>query len=119
MNEATNQNHSSKSELATRVKVKRKEAKTTVGITISPRILAEARERNLNISRICEQALTSILEYYPHENETESSKFLSSGSFQKETLGRGCPSLVGGRPAKSVVSNGRVGSNPTPRAKSP
>ena len=30
---------------------------------------------------------------------------------------RGCPSLVGGRPAKSVVSNGRVGSNPTPRAK--
>ena len=30
--------------------------------------------------------------------------------------GRGCPSLVGGRPAKSVVRNGRVGSNPTPRA---
>ena len=29
---------------------------------------------------------------------------------------RGCPSLVGGRPAKPVVSNGRVGSNPTPRA---
>ena len=30
--------------------------------------------------------------------------------------GRGCPSLVGGRPAKSVAGNGRVGSNPTPRA---
>ena len=34
---------------------------------------------------------------------------------QPET-GRGCPSLVGGRPAKSVAGNGRVGSNPTPRA---
>ena len=33
--------------------------------------------------------------------------------------GRGCPSLVGGRPAKSVVRNGRVGSNPTPRAIEP
>ena len=32
--------------------------------------------------------------------------------------GRGCPSLVGGRPAKSVAGNGRVGSNPTPRANS-
>ena len=30
---------------------------------------------------------------------------------------RGCPSLVGGRPAKSVVRNGREGSNPSPRAK--
>ncbi len=29
---------------------------------------------------------------------------------------RDCPSLVGGRPAKSVVRNGRVGSNPTSRA---
>ena len=29
---------------------------------------------------------------------------------------RGCPSLVGGRPAKPVVSNGRAGSNPAPRA---
>ena len=40
----------------------------------------------------------------------------NSGSDFKNML-RGCPSLVGGRPAKPVVSNGRVGSNPTPRAK--
>ena len=40
----------------------------------------------------------------------------NSGSNLKNAL-RGCPSLVGGRPAKPVVSNGRVGSNPTPRAK--
>ena len=41
----------------------------------------------------------------------------NSGSNLKNML-RGCPSLVGGRPAKPVVSNGRVGSNPTPRATS-
>ena len=35
---------------------------------------------------------------------------------ESRKIWRGCPSLVGGRPAKSVVSNGRVGSNPTPRA---
>ncbi len=29
---------------------------------------------------------------------------------------RGCPSLVGGRPAKPVVLTGRAGSNPAPRA---
>ena len=29
---------------------------------------------------------------------------------------RGCPSLVGGRPAKPVVRLGRAGSNPAPRA---
>ena len=40
----------------------------------------------------------------------------NNGSNLKNML-RGCPSLVGGRPAKPVVSNGRVGSNPTPRAK--
>ena len=41
---------------------------------------------------------------------------LFNNSFNSKNTGRGCPSLVGGRPAKSVVSNGRVGSNPTPRA---
>ena len=42
---------------------------------------------------------------------------LKESSSDLEKIGRGCPSLVGGRPAKPVVSNGRVGSNPTPRAK--
>jgi hypothetical protein len=36
--------------------------------------------------------------------------------WNQDKTGRGCPSLVGGRPAKSVAGNGRVGSNPTPRA---
>ena len=39
----------------------------------------------------------------------------NSGSNLKNML-RGCPSLVGGRPAKPVVSDGRAGSNPAPRA---
>ena len=42
---------------------------------------------------------------------------LNNSGFNLKNALRGCPSLVGGRPAKPVVSNGRVGSNPTPRAK--
>jgi len=79
-------NDSSKSEQTTRVKSHKKQAKTTVGITISPTLLAEARNRNLNMSRICEQALQSILEDIPNESETESSiSFLNRRSFLKET----------------------------------
>ena len=64
----------------------RKEARRTVGLTINPRILEEARNRNLNLSRIFEQALSSILDYIPHEKTTESSiNFLTRGSFPKET----------------------------------
>ena len=77
----------------TRVKSRRKQAKKTVGITISPQLLAEARKHNLNISLITEQALQSILEYITKQNETKipknqhlSSEFLTRGSFQKETL---------------------------------
>jgi post-segregation antitoxin (ccd killing protein) len=93
MNEHTlKENHSSKSEQTTRVKSRRKQAKTTVGITISPILLAETRKHKLNTSRITEQALSSILEYLQTQNESDSSKplntssqFLTEGSFQKET----------------------------------
>ena len=37
-------------------------------------------------------------------------------SSKTEIEWRGCPSLVGGRPAKPVVRLGRAGSNPAPRA---
>jgi hypothetical protein len=73
------------------VKVKNKQARKTVGITLLLSLLVEAKNRNLNISRIIEQALLSILEYYPRQNKSEipnsacgSSDFLSSGSFLKE-----------------------------------
>lgn len=85
------ENHSSESEQTTRVKVKNKQARKTVGITLLLSLLVEAKNRNLNISRIIEQALLSILEYYPRQNKSEipnsacgSSDFLSSGSFLKE-----------------------------------
>jgi hypothetical protein len=69
------------------------EPKITVGLTISPSLLVEARKRNLNLSRILEQALQSIFDYILPKNASEasiyqgnSSEFLTRGSFQKETL---------------------------------
>ena len=65
------------------------------------------------MSKICEQDLQSILEYLPHENKTESSKYLlSRGSFPKESRWAGSLVRIGRRPPKPVV----VGSNPTPPA---
>jgi len=79
-------NHSSKKAEITRVKSRKKQAKKTVGITLPPKLIEETRKHNLNISRITEQALVSILEYIQKENESESSKcFLSRGSFLKES----------------------------------
>ena len=89
MTAGLNLNHSSKSEQTTRVKSHRKEAKITVGITLKPHIIAESRKHRLNISRITEQALTSILDYLAQQNNPESSKFLTVGSFPKETTRAG------------------------------
>ncbi len=44
----------------------------------------EARKHDIDISRIIEQALSSITDYMQIQNETESSLFLSGGSFLKE-----------------------------------
>ena len=79
-------NHSSHPFTFTRVTKPKKEAKKTVGITISPILLEQARKHKLNISKICEQALTSILEYLAQQNKTESSiSVLNRRSFQKES----------------------------------
>ena len=53
------------------------EKKVTVGITLSPYLIEEARKRNLNISQITEQAPLSIIDYIPNQNEPFS---LSGGS---------------------------------------
>jgi hypothetical protein len=95
MTEGLNQNHSSKSGQTTRVKMKKKEPRITVGLTLPPYVVEEARKRNLNISRICEQALLSILDYYPQETETESSKFLTECSFPKENSWAGSLARLG------------------------
>lgn len=60
MNEPVAQNHSSGLNTFTRVTHPKKQARKTIGITIKPHLITEARKRNLNISKICEQALESI-----------------------------------------------------------
>ncbi len=74
--------YSSESIQNTRVKLKRKK---TVGITLPQNLVKKARKHHLNISRITEQALNLILDYLEAKNQTESSKFLSRGSFLKES----------------------------------
>jgi len=98
------QNHSSGLFTFTRVNSHKKQPKITVGITISPKLLEEARKRNLNISRITEQALQSILEYVQPQNTNESStpliessEFLNERSFPKESSVRTSPSRGEGR----------------------
>ena len=83
MNEAPGANHSSTPITFTRVISNKKQARKTVGITINPHILEEARNRNLNISRICEQALASIIDYIPNENRTEGSNSSYSRFFSE------------------------------------
>ena len=81
------ESYSSKPHENTRVKVKVR--KKTVGITLPIDLVEKARFHKLNISRITEQALFSILDYLETENTetntTLSSNFLSRGSFQKES----------------------------------
>ena len=81
------QKHSSDLFTFIRVVSKKKQPRTTVGLTISPHLLMEARNRNLNLSRIFEQALSSILEFYPQQDKPESSEFLSPGSFLEKEAG--------------------------------
>ncbi len=60
MNEVfSRRNYSSKREFSTRVKVQT--WKQTVGITLPQKLVEEARIHRLNMSRITEHALTSIL----------------------------------------------------------
>ena len=58
--------------------------KTTVSLYLSKNLVEKARERGLNLSRITERALTSIIDYLETENVETSSKFLGRPSFQEE-----------------------------------
>ena len=62
------------------------EKKTTVSLYISKKTVERARFHNLNLSRISEQALISILDYLEPQNTKQSSKFLITGSFPKESV---------------------------------
>ena len=102
------QNNSSDLFTFTRVTSVRKQARKAVGITINPQILEEARNRNLNISRICEQALASILEYVQPQNETVSSLSLTGCSLPRENPRAGSSAWYERRIRNAEV----VGSNP-------
>ena len=76
--------YSSKNESCTRVKMST--WKKTVGITLPRELIERARKHRLNLSRVMEQALSSILDYLESQNQQTSSEFLSTGSFQKESV---------------------------------
>ena len=64
------------------------ETKTTVSLYLNRKLVERARNRRLNLSRVTEQDLSSILDYLKPQNHQKnpikSSRFLSLGSFQKE-----------------------------------
>ena len=82
-----NQNHSSNLAHFTRVKRHKKTPRKTVGITLPLSLIEEARKHKLNISRICEQALQSVIEYLAQQNQTESSKAFGEAFLQRKGSG--------------------------------
>jgi hypothetical protein len=86
------------------------ETKTTVSIYLNRKLMEKARNHRLNLSKITEQALSSILDYLEAQNRSESSKFLGEASFPKKVLWAGSSVRIEHHPPKVGV----VGSNPTP-----
>ncbi len=64
------------------------ETKTTVSIYLDRNLLERAKNRSLNLSKVMEQALSSILDYLETETIKTSSEFLTKGSFPKKPFGR-------------------------------
>ena len=55
--------------------------KTTVSLYLNKNLVEQAKKRGLNLSKITEQALTSIIDYMQTQNTQTSSEFsLSTGS---------------------------------------
>ena len=61
------------------------EKKATVSVYLDRKLVEKARIHKLNLSKVTENALSSILDYLATQN-SESSQFLSTGSFQKESV---------------------------------
>ena len=76
--------------------------KTTVSLYLSKNLVEKARKQGLNLSKITEQALNSIINYLQTQN-TESSQFLGEGSFLKEASMDG----AGFEPAASTMPTWR------------
>ena len=76
---------SNSSECSQNTRVKVFSGKKTVGITLPINLIEKARKHKLNISKISEQALTSILDYLETQN-VENSQSLGKASFQKKSM---------------------------------
>ena len=101
------QNYSSSLAQITRVKRRRKTPRKTVGITLPPKLIEEARKHKLNISRICEQALQSVLEYMETQKINAQPKQAQN---KKESIGNVVSDMVpraGFEPATTRSSAGR------------
>ena len=85
MNEVSNQDSTWKKSLVPRGKNHSKTAsKTTVSLYLNKNLVENARKHRLNLSKITEQALNSILDYLAQQNTPESSiSFLGEASFPK------------------------------------
>jgi hypothetical protein len=85
MSEGLNLNHSSKPKIV-RVNSRKKQAKITFGITISPKLLTQTRNHNLNTSETTEQALLSLITFLK-KMKPKALNFLSSVLSQKKQHG--------------------------------
>ena len=99
--------------------------KTTVSLYLSKDVVEKARKHGISLSRITEEALSSIIDILEAQNtethpknrepKTESSKFLDATSFRKEVAWAGssvwnerltCTQEVGGsNPPRSTTRN--------------
>ena len=62
-------------------------SKTTVSLYLSKNLVEKARNHSLNLSKITEQALSSILDYLGTPNTGTSSEVLNPCSFQENGAG--------------------------------
>ena len=80
----SNQSSTWKSSIVPRGKCHNKtETKTTVSLYLNKNLVEKARSHSLNISRITEQALSSIIDYLQTQAQQTSSTLLNSCSFQE------------------------------------
>ena len=84
MNEVSNRSSTWKTNLAPRGKCHNKtETKTTVSVYLERKLVESARNHRLNLSKITEQALSSILDYLGTQNN-ETTGFLDQPSLEKK-----------------------------------
>ena len=87
MSESMNENSTWKSSLVPRGNCHNKtENKTTVSLYLSENLVEKAKNHNLNLSRITEQALSSILDYLEAQNIKPSSESLNERSLPEKAL---------------------------------